>query len=339
MLMRSRSRRAPRRTRYRAGDLVRLKSAAEIAATLDEDGTCDRLPFMPEMMQFCGKTFTVRSSAHKTCDSVTGTGLRSMRAAVHLDGLRCDGAAHGGCQSGCPLFWKDEWLAPADELETPATEERATASDELRRKAWRSLTLRGRDPDRGTYSCQATELLEATAPLPFHSPGQYWDDVRSGNVTLGRVLRSLPLMLINKYQRLSTRLPRRLRIRDGRLYPNVTGRLSQTPDIRTGIQAGELVEIRSHDEILATLDTEGRNRGLGFDADMVGYCGQPRIVQRRLEVRIDERTGRLVRMRNPCLVLDGVVCDGHHHRFCPRGVDQYWREAWLRRQDPDPPSP
>lgn len=94
-------RRWPRRSRYSAGDLVRIRSAEEIAATLDDHGTLDALPFMPEMAAFCGRTFTVRSSAHKTCDSANQSGLRSMNAAVHPKGLHCDGSAHGGCQSRC----------------------------------------------------------------------------------------------------------------------------------------------------------------------------------------------------------------------------------------------
>ena len=39
-----------------------------------------------------------------------------MRNAVHLEGLRCDGQAHGGCQAGCLLYWKEAWLrrVPSD---------------------------------------------------------------------------------------------------------------------------------------------------------------------------------------------------------------------------------
>ena len=39
---------------FRPGDLVEVKSADEILATLDADGTLDHLPFMPEMVEFCG---------------------------------------------------------------------------------------------------------------------------------------------------------------------------------------------------------------------------------------------------------------------------------------------
>jgi hypothetical protein len=138
--------------------------------------------------------------------------------------------------------------------------------------------------------------------------------------------------VFNKFQYLSRRLlPPRLRIRGGQLYPDIVGPLGRTPDVRIGLEAGEAVETRSHEEILNTLDGTGRNRGLGFDVDMVPFCRRPATVSHRVEVRIDERTGRLVHMSNPCVVLDGFVCKGRYHRFCPRGLDCYWREAWLKR--------
>jgi hypothetical protein len=320
---------SPRRSRYRAGQLVRVRRADEIAATLDQEGTLDGLPFMPEMTRFCGGTFEVRRSAHKTCAYLEG--IRRMDAAVHLEGLLCDGSAHGGCQSRCSFFWKDAWLEPVvDGVRVGEPGD----TRELDRKAVRSVLVRGRDPAAGTYSCQGTEVLPATEPLPFWSPRQYWDDVRSGNTTLGAVLRGLPVIVFNKFQYVSRRLlPARLRIHGGRLFPTVVGTRAETPDVRLGIQPGECVDIRSHGEILDTLDAMGRNRGLGFDLDMVPYCGERATVHHRVEVRIDERTGKLTRMRNPCLVLDGVVCRGQFHRFCPRALDCYWREGWLRRRE------
>jgi hypothetical protein len=40
----------------RVGDWVEVRSAAEIFATLDERGCLDALPFMPEMLSYCGKS-------------------------------------------------------------------------------------------------------------------------------------------------------------------------------------------------------------------------------------------------------------------------------------------
>jgi hypothetical protein len=43
----------------RPGDLVEVRTATEILKTLDSNGTLDGLPFMPEMLEFCGMRFRV----------------------------------------------------------------------------------------------------------------------------------------------------------------------------------------------------------------------------------------------------------------------------------------
>ena len=95
---------------YLRGDIVEVRSATEIAATLDGDGRLDGLPFMPEMAPFCGRQFPIQGRASKTC--VEGLGLRRMTGTVFLENLRCDGAAHDGCERGCLMFWKEAWLKP-----------------------------------------------------------------------------------------------------------------------------------------------------------------------------------------------------------------------------------
>ena len=47
----------------RVGDLVEVRSADEIMATLDERGELENLPFMPEMLKFCGQRLTAQSGA------------------------------------------------------------------------------------------------------------------------------------------------------------------------------------------------------------------------------------------------------------------------------------
>jgi len=89
----------------RPGDHVEVRSLPEILATLDEAGTLDALPFMPEMTAHCGRQFRVRRRADKIYDWIQHTGLRRLRDTVLLEGLRCDGSAHGGCQAGCALLW------------------------------------------------------------------------------------------------------------------------------------------------------------------------------------------------------------------------------------------
>src|SRR5262245_7497526 len=92
-----------------AGDWVEVRSKDEILATLDKNGRCEDLPFMPQMFDYCGRRFRVHSRAYKTCDTVSGHYVgRRLPEGVHLS-IRCDGRSYGGCQAGCLIFWKSIW--------------------------------------------------------------------------------------------------------------------------------------------------------------------------------------------------------------------------------------
>src|SRR5918911_2436632 len=104
----------------RAGDVVEVRPPDEILATLDGDASTGALPFMPEMLRFVGRRFTVSAVARKVCDTTRdGTGNRLLHDTVYLDDLRCDGSAHGGCQAGCRLLWRTSWLRPVTEDGAP----------------------------------------------------------------------------------------------------------------------------------------------------------------------------------------------------------------------------
>src|SRR5262245_2737931 len=94
----------------RIGELVEVRSRDEILATLDATGRLDGLPFMPEMLKQCGRRFRVFRRAIKACDTIGNTGMHRMEDAVHLEGVRCDGSAHAGCQALCMVYWKEAWL-------------------------------------------------------------------------------------------------------------------------------------------------------------------------------------------------------------------------------------
>src|SRR5262245_2166262 len=138
----------------RAGDLVELRSPAEILATLGDDGTTDGLPFMPEMLEHFGKTFRVENRVERACNTL-GWGVRRIPSTVILDDLRCSGKAHAGCQAGCRLYWKEEWLRPASGAGTST----ATAED---REALATLAEANTEaaestPEEPVFRCQGTE--------------------------------------------------------------------------------------------------------------------------------------------------------------------------------------
>jgi hypothetical protein len=327
----------------RAGDTVEVRNEEEILRTLDADGKLDGLPFMPEMLGFCGRRYRVRARAHKACDTIDWQQFRRMESAVHLENLRCDGSAHGGCQAGCLLYWKEAWLRRiepeedgAPESDTTSEQTPGTDAAGASREALVAATRIGtNEAGEALFSCQATELVRASKELlPWWEPSQYVEDITSGNSTVPRVARALLVGLFNRFQRANARfLPRFCLIRDCKRYPFIEGKATSgdTPTGSLGLQPGEIVEIKSRAEIFATLDENDATQGLRFDSEMLKYCGRRARVLRRIEHIIDEKTGRMLTIRRDCVILDGVLCTGDYHRSCPRAIYPYWREAWLRR--------
>ena len=92
-----------------------------------------------------------------------------------------------------------------------------------------------------------------------------------------------------------------------------------------------MVRIKSREQIEATLNEGRLNRGLGFEEEMARYCGRTARVQARVTKCLDEKTGRMLTMKSPCIVLEGLVCAGVYHGSCPRQFIPFWREIWLER--------
>jgi hypothetical protein len=315
-----------KRDRLLAGDRIVVRSPEEILSTLDADGTLDGLPFMPEMLDWCGKPFRIQRRAEKTCVEVrpdysnrrfAGNGV------VLLDGPRCDGNAHDGCQRGCRFFWKENWLRPAqgDEPMAPVSE---AGLAELRAR----LKVKAGD-DR--YFCQSTELAKATEAFPGRKKPWMlriaFREIRNGD-------RSLPEMA-KLFTRWSWQMLRNAA--SGRAH--LRGPLKQTPIVLLGLQAGEVVRVKSRDEIVQTLGQNGRNRGMSITNEMTRCCGKEAEVRVRVNRIIEEKSGRMRLLQNTVMLRnvrgDPTVCEeclcSDEVGDCPRGELMYWREIWLER--------
>ena len=330
--------------KLKAGELVEVRSLSEILSTLDKNGCLDELPFMPQMMQYCGQKLRVRKRAHKLCDTAHATGARSMTNAVFLESVQCDGKAFGGCEMGCQIFWKEAWLkraGTAGSTQKPAVCSEAGLWDAAKR----------REGDEDVYSCQATKMLEATRPLPRWKPGQYIEDYASGNAPLSQIVSGLLYVIYSSLVNSGLGFGSALRwaydafqkVRGGFPYPDRTGVLpkgKRTPTATLDLETGDLVRIRPYDEILKTVDENLVNRGMSFHPEMVPYCSKTFRVRQRVRRIINERTGRLMDLKNPCIVLDGADCIGRYTRplNCPRASNPYWREIWLERVEGEPQS-
>jgi hypothetical protein len=105
-----------------------------------------------------------------------------------------------------------------------------------------------------------------------------------------------------------------------------------------GLQAGEIVEVKSEEEIRHTLDTNGKNRNLGFMPEMWDYCGRQMRVLKRVEKICLENVPRTVRRIDNTVILEGAFCKGGGIG-CDRACFYFWRECWLKRAsgiEPDP---
>ena len=252
-------------------------------------------------------------------------------------------------RASCLLFWKLAWLRPAEgSANTPAGKESAVSgcTEAAVIAGAQSVDPKGDGPK---YVCQATQLPYATEDLEWWNPGQYLEDYTSGNVGIGRIISSAVYMTAYKLSRAGIGVGRPIRwfydkfypLWGGTPFPRKTGTIPDgqpTPAQTLNLQAGELVQIKPHQEILKTLNESSRNRGLYWDAEEVPYCGKTYRVLKRVERIINERTGKMQEMKTPCVILDSVICESRYSEcrlFCPRSIYPYWREIWLERVTPN----
>jgi hypothetical protein len=185
-----------------------------------------------------------------------------------------------------------------------------------------------------------------TQTLKWWDARQYAEDYFSGNTEISRIICGLVYVayyygtlarwerwgrparwLYDCFQKISGGVP----------FPRRTGKIPAgqlTPNVSYGLKPGDTVRVKSYREILLTLDTQGFNRGLHWDAELVPYCGKTYRVKTRVERFVDEKTGRLKKLKTPAVILDGVYCRSRYSNrkmFCPRAIYSWWREIWLER--------
>jgi hypothetical protein len=299
--------------KLKPGDLVEVRSAEEILCTLDADGTLDRLPFMPEMIDFCGRRFRVALRAVKTCYYGETSGMRKFprEDVVLLENVRCSGNDHDGCQKACLMFWKEAWLRRVDEHVVPIV---ALTGNEALRARLKTMV----SPTK--YFCQSSEILRCTVELSKRERfSKALEEVRFENCGILEMLRRICVWTYWK-------------ARKAILGPYAKGHGKATPAESLNLQPGEPVEVKSLENIRETLDERAYNRGLFFTPSMSHLCGQTRRVERRIEKIIVDGTGDMRKLRNT-VYLEGEQCECSCVAFggCPRAEFSYWREIWLRR--------
>jgi hypothetical protein len=304
------------------GKWVMVRSADEILSTLDGNGTLDGLPFMPEMLGWCGKLFRIQRRVDKTC--VEGHPMRRFPAndVVVLEGPRCDGSSHDGCKHGCRIYWKHAWLRPVD-AEGAGIEPAKVDLDKLRSH----LKVKS---DERHYFCQSTELLKSTEAFPTGK--RHW----RARVALTEI-RNGDLSIVQAFQIFTTFVWQRM-LRHLGCDDWIRGPHKQTPTQSLNLQPGELVRVKSRKQIAQTLSHRSSNRGLSICYEMVRCCGREAEVRYRVDRLINETTGVMreitdtvaLSMRDCGSLGEECFCAGEPGD-CPRGELMYWREIWLER--------
>jgi len=302
---------------FRAGEWIQVKEWEEIAQTLDADGTLDGLPFMPEMLESCGRQYQVLRYAGQLCVEAPGGIFLSRVFAkpddiVLLNGVRCSGQSHDGCQRSCMIFWKTAWLRKC---------QGARSADPVLQTQHVLATERLKVKESPTkYFCQATQLMKISCMQRRKDTlSQVWRDLRTGAIGIFQMIFLVVRPCFNKLRRNLWG------------WPHMGGTLARTPVEHLGLKAGDLVEVKSLKEIQATLNSAGRNRGLQCDKGFAPFCVKQFTVRGRLDRLISEDTGQM-RVMDSTVTLEGASCPcAFSIGGCTRYDFTYFREIWLRK--------
>jgi hypothetical protein len=311
-------------SRLHRGDLVIVRPANEILRTLDSEGTLDGLPVMPEMLAVCGQTFRVLQNVVQACvDGAflkvhTESYVREFRNnnVVTLEGVRCSGVDHGGCQRGCAISWKEAWLRKVG----PGFEDTETHTNPNNAVAVRPDLRLKTKTESGGYYCQGSEFLKATLHLSFGQRiGKCFEAVAVQNLSAAGMAKRI---LVWTWWKVRRQL----------MGEHAKRAQTKTPTESMNLQPGELIEVKSFEEIVATLDNKGCNRGLHFSGDQRPFCGGRYRVRSAASRFIGDGSGEMGHFRNT-VILEDVLCDSAYYSFggCYRSEFLYWREIWLKR--------
>ena len=95
------------------------------------------------------------------------------------------------------------------------------------------------------------------------------------------------------------------------------------------LKKGDIVRIRSLNEILSTLDHFKELKGCAFLPEMYQYCETEQKVFKSMERFIDERDYKPKKTRG-IILLENVICSGTPlYGKCDRCCYLFWREEWL----------
>jgi hypothetical protein len=108
------------------GQLVQIRSGAEVSRTLNEQSRTKGLWFDREMKVYCGQTARVKARVERFIDEPTGRLVTLSTDAYILEDVVCNGFLSNGrwfCPRAIYPWWREAWLEPLEAADD------ATSSD------------------------------------------------------------------------------------------------------------------------------------------------------------------------------------------------------------------
>jgi len=97
---------------------------------------------------------------------------------------------------------------------------------------------------------------------------------------------------------------------------------------------GDIVKVRSKDEIRSTLDEHEKYMGCFFIDEMYEHCNKAYHILKNVDYFYDEARQKICRCRD-MVILEGVVCSGRQRLYtesCDRSCFFFWHKDWLEKQ-------
>jgi hypothetical protein len=118
-------------------------------------------------------------------------------------------------------------------------------------------------------------------------------------------------------------------VRIGGLTP--AQKAAKTFSAVSSFATGDIVLVRSREEILSTLDPFNELKGCTFFHEMFQYCGTQQRVFKVMQHFMDERDYKFKRTHG-IILLENLICTGNStFGKCDRCCFLFWREEWLEK--------
>jgi hypothetical protein len=106
------------------------------------------------------------------------------------------------------------------------------------------------------------------------------------------------------------------------------------PKLRAQFNAGDMVRVKSRDDILKSLDSTNKLDGCLFMDQMWNYCGSTYKISRVVNSYFNEQLKRTFSPKAPLYILENLYCAGkidHFPHQCDHGCLIFWHERWLEK--------